>query len=76
MTDPQPQVIRRVQISALATSVPPRVLTNSELEQMVDTSNEWILKRTGIRERHIADDDVATSIWRPRRRWPRSHRRV
>ena len=56
-----PRVVRRVQISALATSVPSRVLTNAELEQMIDTSNEWILKRTGIRERHIADDGVATS---------------
>ena len=37
------------------------MLTNSDLERMVDTSNEWILKRTGIHERHIADDDVATS---------------
>ena len=59
--EPHPRVVRRVQISALATSVPPRVLTNAELEQMVDTSNEWILKRTGVRERHIAGDGVATS---------------
>ncbi len=55
------RTVRRVQISSLAISVPPRVLTNSDLETMVDTSNEWILKRTGVRERHIADDDVATS---------------
>jgi 3-oxoacyl-[acyl-carrier-protein] synthase-3 len=55
------QGVRRVQISSLATYVPPRVLTNSDLERMVDTSNEWILQRTGVRERHIADDDVATS---------------
>jgi len=37
------------------------VLTNSELEQMVQTSNQWILERTGISERHIADPDIATS---------------
>jgi 3-oxoacyl-[acyl-carrier-protein] synthase-3 len=37
------------------------VLTNQDLEKMVDTSDEWILARTGIRERHIADPDVATS---------------
>jgi len=37
------------------------VLTNFDLEKMVDTSNQWILERTGIRERHIADPDVATS---------------
>ena len=54
-------VTRRVQISSLCTFVPPRVLTNKDLEKIVDTSNEWILKRTGILERHIADDDVATS---------------
>ncbi|WP_457606943.1 beta-ketoacyl-ACP synthase III [Nitratifractor sp.] len=41
--------------------VPPRILSNADLEKMVDTSDEWILKRTGISERHIADDDVATS---------------
>lgn len=55
------RALRPVQISSLGTYVPPRVLTNGELETLVDTSNEWILQRTGIRERHIADDDVATS---------------
>ncbi len=48
-------------ISALGCYVPPRVLTNADLEEMVDTTDEWILTRTGIRERHIADPDVATS---------------
>ena len=38
--------------------VPDRVLTNADLEKMVDTSDEWIVERTGIRERRIADDDV------------------
>ena len=52
---------RPTKISALATYVPPRVLTNADLEKMVDTSDEWILKRTGIRERHIVDAGVATS---------------
>jgi len=41
--------------------VPPRLLTNADLEQMVDTNNEWILSRVGIRERHIAEKGVATS---------------
>ena len=41
--------------------VPPRVLTNSDLEKMVDTSDEWIRTRTGISERRIADPGVATS---------------
>lgn len=53
--------VRRVKIASLATYLPPRVLTNHDLERMVDTSNEWILKRTGIRERHIVDEGVATS---------------
>ena len=53
--------LRPVKIAGLATYVPPRVLTNADLERMVETSNEWILQRTGIRERHIADPGVATS---------------
>jgi 3-oxoacyl-[acyl-carrier-protein] synthase-3 len=52
---------RPVYIRSLATYVPPRVLTNSDLEKMVETSDEWILQRTGIRERHIVDPGVATS---------------
>jgi len=51
----------RAKISALGTYVPPRVLSNADLEQMVDTSNEWIMERVGIRERHIVDKGVATS---------------
>jgi len=51
----------RAKISALGTYVPPRVLSNADLEQMVDTSNEWIMTRVGIRERHIVDKGVATS---------------
>jgi 3-oxoacyl-[acyl-carrier-protein] synthase-3 len=53
--------VRRVKIASLATYLPPRVLTNLDLERMVDTSNEWILKRTGIRERHVVGEGVATS---------------
>jgi 3-oxoacyl-[acyl-carrier-protein] synthase III len=51
----------RARIASLATYVPPRVLTNADLERLVDTSDEWILQRTGIRERHIVDPGVATS---------------
>jgi 3-oxoacyl-[acyl-carrier-protein] synthase-3 len=51
----------RAKISALGTYLPPRVLTNADLEKMVETSNEWILERVGIRERHIADKGVAAS---------------
>ena len=41
--------------------LPPKVLTNFDLEKMVDTSDEWIRTRTGIRERRILDKDLATS---------------
>ena len=41
--------------------MPPRLLTNADLEKLVDTSDEWILQRTGIRERHIVDPGVGTS---------------
>jgi 3-oxoacyl-[acyl-carrier-protein] synthase III len=51
----------RAKISALGTYVPPRLLTNADLEKMVETTNQWILERTGIRERHIVDKGVATS---------------
>lgn len=51
----------RAKISALGTYVPPRLLTNSDLEKMVETSNEWILERTGIRQRHIVEKGVGTS---------------
>ncbi len=51
----------RAEIKSLATYVPPRLLTNADLERLVDTSNEWIMQRTGIRERHIVDPGVATS---------------
>ena len=55
------KALRPVKISGLATYVPPKVLSNADLEKLVDTSNEWILQRTGIRERHIVDAGVATS---------------
>jgi len=48
-------------ISALGCYVPPGLLTNPDLEKLVETSNEWILERTGIVERHIAAPNVATS---------------
>lgn len=53
--------VRRARVSSLATFVPPRVLTNAHLEKMVETSDEWIFQRTGIRERHIAEPGVGTS---------------
>ena len=51
----------RVKLSALGTYVPPRLLTNKDLEKLVETSDEWITTRVGIKERHIADKGVATS---------------
>lgn len=51
----------RAKITALGTYVPPRVLSNADLEKMVDTTNEWILERVGIRERHIAEKGIAAS---------------
>jgi 3-oxoacyl-[acyl-carrier-protein] synthase-3 len=53
--------VRRSKITALGCYTPPRLLTNFDLEKMVETSNEWILDRTGIHTRHIADPDMATS---------------
>ncbi|HEY7389539.1 MAG TPA: beta-ketoacyl-ACP synthase III [Bryobacteraceae bacterium] len=51
----------KAKISALGCYAPPRVLTNQDLEKMVDTNDEWIVARTGIRERHIAAPEMATS---------------
>ena len=53
--------LRRVKIAGLSTYVPPKVLTNQDLEKMVDTTDEWILQRTGIKQRHIVEPGVATS---------------
>ena len=51
----------RAKITALGCYTPPRVLTNQDLEKLVDTNDQWILERTGIRTRHIAAPDMATS---------------
>ncbi len=48
-------------ITGVARYLPPRLLTNDDLEKMVDTNHEWILERTGISERHIVDKGVAAS---------------
>lgn len=52
---------RRVKITATGFYAPPKILTNADLEKMVDTSDEWIITRTGIRERRIADQAQTTS---------------
>lgn len=51
----------RAKITALGAYVPPRVLDNFQLEEMVSTTNQWILERTGIRERHLVDKGIAAS---------------
>lgn len=51
----------RGRIAGIGSYLPERVLTNADLEQMVDTDDEWIVTRTGIRERRIAGKDEATS---------------
>jgi serine/threonine-protein kinase len=49
--------MKRAQIVGIGAYAPQRVLTNSELEKLIDTTDEWIVQRTGIRERHIVDDN-------------------
>lgn len=51
----------RSQIIATGSYLPEKILKNSDLEKIVDTSDEWIYKRSGIRKRHIAADDELTS---------------
>jgi 3-oxoacyl-[acyl-carrier-protein] synthase-3 len=51
----------RAQIIGIGAYAPKRILTNDDLEKMVQTSDEWIVQRTGIRERHIADESEAAS---------------
>ena len=57
----RPQVPLRAKISCLGAYVPPKLLTNADLEKMVATNDQWITERTGIRERHIVEPGVATS---------------
>jgi 3-oxoacyl-[acyl-carrier-protein] synthase III len=57
----RPIVGRRAKITAFGTYVPPQVLTNQDLEKMVDTNDEWIMSRTGIRERHVLAKGLGVS---------------
>ncbi len=50
-----------IKITGTGSYLPDKILTNSDLEKMVDTSDEWITTRTGIKERHIASEEEATS---------------
>lgn len=53
--------MKYVKIIGTGSSVPDAILSNSDLENMVETSDEWITSRTGIKERRIADEDTASS---------------
>jgi 3-oxoacyl-[acyl-carrier-protein] synthase-3 len=53
--------MKKVGIIGVGEYLPQRILTNADLEKMVDTSDEWITTRTGIKERHLAAKDEATS---------------
>jgi 3-oxoacyl-[acyl-carrier-protein] synthase III len=57
----RPVVGRRAKITALGTYTPPQILTNQDLEKMVETSDEWIMTRTGIRERHVLAKGLGVS---------------
>jgi len=52
---------RRVRILGTGSHVPSRVVTNEDLEKLVETSDDWITSRTGIKERHVVEDGQATS---------------
>ena len=53
--------IENIGIIGIGMHVPEKVVTNTDLEKIVDTSDEWIYSRTGIRQRHMVDKDTATS---------------
>jgi len=57
-----PQDVRGAVITGWGTSLPPKVLTNHDLEQTIDTSHDWIIERTGISERHVGGTTVGLSV--------------
>ncbi len=57
----KPQLPVRAKITSVGVYVPPKLLTNHDLEKMVATNDQWIQERTGIRERHIVEKGVGTS---------------
>jgi len=63
-----PKTAIRAAITGVFGYVPPDVLTNAQLARMVDTSDQWIVERTGIKERHILKGKgLGPRIWVPRR---------
>lgn len=59
MTD-QTATVRRAILAGVGSALPRRIMTNADMSKVVDTSDEWIVERTGIRARHIANDDETT----------------
>lgn len=57
-----PSAVRGAVITGWGTALPPKVLTNHDLEQMVDTNDAWIVERSGIRERHVGGTTIGLSI--------------
>jgi 3-oxoacyl-[acyl-carrier-protein] synthase III len=55
------KTLPKAKITALGCYTPPGLLTNKDLEKLVETNDQWIVERTGIRERHIAGPEMATS---------------
>ena len=55
----------RSRITGVGGYLPPRVVTNDDLAELMDTSDEWITERTGIKQRHWVDPEM---IWHSRRR--------
>ena len=54
--------MKKASMISIGAYVPQRILTNFDLEKMVETSDEWIVKRTGIHTRHIADDETTSDL--------------
>ena len=53
--------MKRSRITGIGQYIPPRVVTNAELEKYMDTSDEWIRERSGIQERHWVDENTSAS---------------
>ncbi len=53
---------RKVKMAAVSSYAPKKILTNADLEEIVDTSDEWIKTRTGMKERRISDEDTPSSV--------------
>lgn len=54
--------MRTIRITGTGSALPGRIVTNKELEQMVETSDEWIRERTGIAERHVSVGETVVTL--------------